>query len=313
MGQSDVTAPTSQASKQEQPSPPDAGNLSRVPPLTLVLGSIISVQFGAAISVTIFDQVGVAGSTLLRLAFASLFLFLLSRPKVAQWSARQVKMAIAFGMILAAMNLAFYFAIDILPVGIATTIEFLGPISIAAIFSRRLLDGLWVALAAAGVVLIAQPWIGGTLELEGVLLALLAAFFWAVYILIAQRAGEVFPDRDGLTVAMMIGTAIVFVPGVISGGSTLITPHILLLGAVIGLLSSLIPYSFELEALRRMPARVFGTLMSIEPAVAVLAGFIILSQKPTLLELFAISLVVIASVGVTRSARALPAEAAIEA
>lgn len=305
--------PTSQAAKQEQPSPPDAGTLGRVPPLALVLGSIISVQFGAAISVTIFDEVGVAGSTLLRLAFAALFLFLLGRPKVAQWSARQAKMAIAFGLILAAMNLAFYFAINILPVGIATTIEFLGPISIAAIFSRRLLDGLWVALAAAGVVLIAQPWSGGTLELDGVLLALLAAFFWAVYILIAQRAGEVFPDRDGLTVAMMIGTAIVFIPGVISGGSVLVTPHILLLGAVIGLLSSLIPYSFELEALRRMPTRVFGTLMSIEPAVAVLAGFIILSQTPTLLELFAISLVVIASVGVTRSARALPAEAAIEA
>ena len=305
--------PTSQAAKQEQPSPPDAGTLGRVPPLALVLGSIISVQFGAAISVTIFDEIGVAGSTLLRLAFAALFLFLLGRPKVAQWSARQAKMAIAFGLILAAMNLAFYFAINILPVGIATTIEFLGPISIAAIFSRRLLDGLWVALAAAGVVLIAQPWSGGTLELDGVLLALLAAFFWAVYILIAQRAGEVFPDRDGLTVAMMIGTAIVFIPGVISGGSVLVTPHILLLGAVIGLLSSLIPYSFELEALRRMPTRVFGTLMSIEPAVAVLAGFIILSQTPTLLELFAISLVVIASVGVTRSARALPAEAAIEA
>ncbi len=278
-----------------------------------MFGSIISVQFGAAISVTIFDEVGVAGSTLLRLAFASLFLFLLSRPKVSQWSARQVKMAIAFGVTLAAMNLAFYFAIDILPVGIATTIEFIGPISIAAIFSRRLLDGLWVALAAAGVVLIAQPWSGGSLELEGVLMALLAAFFWAVYILIAQRAGEVFPDRDGLTIAMMIGTAIVFIPGVASGGAMLVTPQILLLGAVIGLLSSLIPYSFELEALRRMPTRVFGTLMSIEPAVAVLAGFIVLSQKPTLLELFAISLVVIASVGVTRSARALPAEAAIEA
>ena len=278
-----------------------------------MFGSIISVQFGAAISVTIFDEVGVAGSTLLRLAFASLFLFLLSRPKVSQWSARQVKMAIAFGVTLAAMNLAFYFAIDILPVGIATTIEFIGPISIAAIFSRRLLDGLWVALAAAGVVLIAQPWSGGSLELEGVLMALLAAFFWAVYILIAQRAGEVFPDRDGLTIAMMIGTAIVFIPGVASAGAMLVTPQILLLGAVIGLLSSLIPYSFELEALRRMPTRVFGTLMSIEPAVAVLAGFIVLSQKPTLLELFAISLVVIASVGVTRSARALPAEAAIEA
>jgi inner membrane transporter RhtA len=279
----------------------------------LVFGSIISVQFGAAISVTIFDEVGVAGSTLLRLAFASLFLFLLSRPKVAQWSARQVKMAIAFGVTLAAMNLAFYSAIDILPVGVATTIEFIGPISIAAIFSRRLLDGLWVALAAAGVVLIAQPWSGGSLELEGVLMALLAAFFWAVYILIAQRAGEVFPDRDGLTIAMMIGTAIVFIPGVASGGAMLVTPQILLLGAVIGLLSSLIPYSFELEALRRMPARVFGTLMSVEPAVAVLAGFIVLSQKPTMLELVAISLVVAASVGVTRSARALPPEAAIEA
>ena len=305
--------PTAQSSDEGQPSPQGSVTLGRIPPLTLVFGSIISVQFGAAISVTIFDEVGVAGSTLLRLAFASLFLFLLSRPKVSQWSARQVKMAIAFGVTLAAMNLAFYSAIDILPVGIATTIEFIGPISIAAIFSRRLLDGLWVALAAAGVVLIAQPWSGGSLELEGVLMALLAAFFWAVYILIAQRAGEVFPDRDGLTIAMMIGTAIVFIPGVASGGAMLVTPQILLLGAVIGLLSSLIPYSFELEALRRMPTRVFGTLMSIEPAVAVLAGFIVLSQKPTLLELVAISLVVVASVGVTRSARALPAEAAIEA
>ncbi len=285
-----------------------------MPPLGLVLGSIISVQFGAAISVTIFDEVGVAGSTLLRLAFAALFLFLLSRPKVSKWSATQVRMAILFGVILAAMNLAFYLAIDILPIGIATTIEFLGPISVAAIFSRKLTDVIWVALAAAGVVLIAQPWNGGGgLELAGVLLALLAAFFWGVYILVAQRAGEVFPDRDGLTVAMMIGTAIVFVPGVAAGGSTLVTPHILLLGAVIGLLSSLIPYSFELDALRRMPARVFGTLMSIEPAVAVLAGFIVLSQQPTLLQMFAIALVVIASVGVTRSARPLPAEAAIEA
>jgi len=282
--------------------------------VSLILGSVISVQFGAAISVTIFDEVGVAGSTLLRLAFASLFLLLLSRPKVAQWSRTQVKTVLLFGMVLAAMNLAFYFAINILPVGIATTIEFLGPISIAAIFSRRLLDGLWVVLAASGVVLIAQPWSGGgNLELSGILLSLLSAFFWGVYILVVQRANKVFPDRDGLTVAMMIGMAIVFIPGVISGGSTLVTPHILLIGAVIGLLSSLIPYSFELEALRRMPARVFGTLMSMEPAVAVFTGFIVLNQKPTLLELFAIALVVIASVGVTRTAPPLPAEAAIEA
>jgi len=282
--------------------------------VSLILGSVISVQFGAAISVTIFDEVGVAGSTLLRLAFASLFLLLLSRPKVAQWSRTQVKTVLLFGVVLAAMNLAFYFAINILPVGIATTIEFLGPISIAAIFSRRLLDGLWVVLAASGVVLIAQPWSGGgNLELSGILLSLLSAFFWGVYILVVQRANKVFPDRDGLTVAMMIGMAIVFIPGAISGGSTLVTPHILLIGAVIGLLSSLIPYSFELEALRRMPARVFGTLMSMEPAVAVFTGFIVLNQKPTLLELFAIALVVIASVGVTRTAPPLPAEAAIEA
>ena len=282
--------------------------------MSLILGSVISVQFGAAISVTIFDEVGVAGSTLLRLAFASLFLLLLSRPKVAQWSRTQVKTVLLFGVVLAAMNLAFYFAINILPVGIATTIEFLGPISIAAIFSRRLLDGLWVVLAASGVVLIAQPWSGGgNLELSGILLSLLSAFFWGVYILVVQRANKVFPDRDGLTVAMMIGMAIVFIPGAISGGSTLVTPHILLIGAVIGLLSSLIPYSFELEALRRMPARVFGTLMSMEPAVAVFTGFIVLNQKPTLLELFAIALVVIASVGVTRTAPPLPAEAAIEA
>ncbi|MSX02770.1 MAG: EamA family transporter [Actinobacteria bacterium] len=306
--------PAATPTDHDSPIPQGSGTLGRFPPLALVIGSIVSVQFGAAISVTIFDEVGVSGSTFLRLAFASLFLFLLGRPKVSKWSPQQFKMALVFGLTLAAMNLSFYAAIERLPVGIATTIEFLGPISIAAVFSRRLLDGLWVLLAAGGVVLIAQPWSGGgDLELTGVLIALLSAFFWAVYILVAQRAGEIFPDRDGLTIAMMIGSLVVFIPGVAAGGEMLVTPHIILVGAVIGLLSSLIPYTFELEALRRLPARVFGTLMSIEPAVAVCTGFIVLGQKPTLLQLFSIGLVVAASVGVTRSARPMPAEAAIEA
>ncbi len=260
------------------------GLLSRASPLLLVLAATVSVQFGAALAVTLFDRVGAVGSTFLRLALASLMLIAVSRPKIKGWTRAQYRLALAFGISLGATNMLYYAALGRLPVAVTVTIEFLGPISVAAAYSRRWVEGLWVLLAAAGIVLMTAPWSQTeSLDLIGVALALMAAAGWASYILLVARAGKLFSGRDVLTIAM-----------------------------VVAILSMVIPFSFEFEALRRMPARVFGVLMSLEPAVAVVAGIIVLNQRLALRELMAIALVVTASIGVTRSAPAPSPVAAIE-
>lgn len=290
------------------------GPLSRVSPLLLVLAATVSVQFGAALAVTLFDRVGAVGSTFLRLALASLMLIAVSRPKIRGWTGAQYRLALAFGISLGVTNMLFYAALGRLPVAVTVTIEFLGPISVAAAYSRRWVEGLWVVLAAGGIVLMTAPWSQtGSLDLVGVALALMAAAGWASYILLAARAGKLFSGRDVLTIAMVVATAAAAVPGILDGGRMLLDPSILAVGVVVAILSMVIPFSFEFEALRRMPARVFGVLMSIEPAVAVVAGIVVLNQRLALRELIAIGLVVIASIGVTRSAPAPPPVAAIEA
>ena len=289
------------------------GPLSRVSPLLLVLAATISVQFGAALAVTLFDRVGAVGSTFLRLALASLMLIAVSRPKIRGWTGAQYRLALAFGISLGVTNMLFYAALGRLPVAVTVTIEFLGPISVAAAYSRRWAEGLWVLLAAGGIVLMTAPWSQtGSLDLVGVALALMAAAGWASYILLAARAGKLFSGRDVLTIAMVVATAAAAVPGILDGGRMLLDPSVLAVGVVVAILSMVIPFSFEFEALRRMPARVFGVLMSLEPAVAVVAGIVVLNQRLALRELIAIALVVIASIGVTRSAPAPPPVAAIE-
>lgn len=289
------------------------GPLSRVSPLLLVLAATVSVQFGAALAVTLFDRVGAVGSTFLRLALASLMLIAVSRPKIRGWTGAQYRLALAFGISLGVTNMLFYAALGRLPVAVTVTIEFLGPISVAAAYSRRWVEGLWVVLAAGGIVLMTAPWSQtGSLDLVGVALALMAAAGWASYILLAAQAGKLFSGRDVLTIAMVVATAAAAVPGILDGGRMLLDPSILAVGVVVAILSMVIPFSFEFEALRRMPARVFGVLMSIEPAVAVVAGIVVLNQRLALRELIAIGLVVIASIGVTRSAPAPPPVAAIE-
>ena len=289
------------------------GPLSRVSPLLLVLAATVSVQFGAALAVTLFDRVGAVGSTFLRLALASLMLIAVSRPKIRGWTGAQYRLALAFGISLGVTNMLFYAALGRLPVAVTVTIEFLGPISVAAAYSRRWAEGLWVLLAAGGIVLMTAPWSQtGSLDLVGVALALMAAAGWASYILLAARAGKLFSGRDVLTIAMVVATAAAAVPGILDGGRMLLDPSVLAVGAVVAILSMVIPFSFEFEALRRMPARVFGVLMSLEPAVAVVAGIVVLNQRLALRELIAIALVVIASIGVTRSAPAPPPVAAIE-
>jgi inner membrane transporter RhtA len=266
-----------------------------------VLIGIGSVQFGAAIARTLFDDVGPAGTVLMRIAFAAVVLVLLWRPSLRGHDAGDLWLAGAFGVSLAAMNFTFYEAIDHIPLGPAVTCEFVGPLGVAVFGSRRPLDLLWVALAAVGILLLAAPG-GSSLNATGVILALVAGMFWAAYILLSARIGRVFPGGTGLALAMVVAGVLVLPFGIAEGGSDLLRPEILAAGLAIAVLSSLIPYSLELEALRRLPPHVFGVLMSLEPAVAAVAGLLLLGEVLKANEWAGIALVIMASAGATRLA-----------
>jgi inner membrane transporter RhtA len=270
--------------------------------MTLVMGSVASVQIGASIATTLFDELGPAGAVLLRTGFAAAALLLLWRPRLRGRSRGELRDAVLFGLALAAMNLSFYEALDRIPLGIAVTLEFAGPLAVAVAGSRRTSDLLWVALAAGGIVLL-SPGIHGSLDTTGALLALLAGAFWAIYIVLAARVGRAFSGGQGLTLAMIVGTVVLLPGGIVAGGSDLGDPGLLASGLAVALLSSAIPYSLELEALRRLPKGTFGVLMSLEPAVAALVGLVALGQDLSANEVVAIGLVVAASAGALSAAR----------
>ena len=279
----------------------DRSPVGAVPPIGLVLVGIASTQLGAALAKSLFDELGPTGTVLLRVLFAAVALTLIWRPGLRRWSRRDLTLAAAFGVALAGMNLSFYAALDRIPLGVAVTLEFSGPLGVALLGSRRALDVLWAVLAAAGIVLLADP-TGAATDPLGVAFALLAGACWAAYIVLSQRAGRAFPGGTGLALAMSLGAVLLLPIGVAGGGAELLDPSALALGASVALLSSAIPYSLELEALRRLPARVFGVLMSLEPAVAALVGFVVLGEVLGERELAAILLVVAASLGASRSA-----------
>jgi inner membrane transporter RhtA len=288
--------------------------LDPVPPIALVLAGVTSIQFGAALAATLFDDAGPGGASLLRLGFAALVLVALWRPRLSDHRPEHVRLAIVFGVVLGSMNVTFYEALDRIPLGTAVTIEFLGPIAVATLLSHRRLDLLWVLLAACGVLLLAAPWSDVGLDGVGVFFALCAATFWGLYIVIAQRASRFFDGGEGLAIASVAAAAVALIPGVAQAGADLLSPELLALGFAVAMMSSVIPYSLETEALRRIPANVFGVLMSLEPALAALAGLIVLGQDLGAREIVAIALVVAASIGVTRGAAARPgAEASIDA
>ncbi len=272
------------------------GLIARTPSAGLVVGAIASVQFGSAIAATLFAQVGPAGSVLLRLVSATIVLMAVWRPRIRGRSRRELGLAALFGLVLAAMNLSFYAAIHRIPLGIAVSIEFVGPLGVAVAGSRRKLDFLWVGLAAAGILALTNG-NGHGIDALGVILALIAGALWATYILVNARVGQAFPGGTGLALAMCVAVVLVLPAGIAAGGSHLLDPRSLELGAAVGMLSSAIPYTFEMEALRRIAAPVFGVLMSIEPAMAALAGFIVLGQGLGIRALLGIALVVAASVG----------------
>jgi inner membrane transporter RhtA len=266
--------------------------------VALVVAAVTSLQFGASYAVTLFDELGPAGAAFLRLAVAAIVLLAIWRPRVAGHPLADLRVALAFGVALGVMNWAIYSAMDRIPLGIAVTIEFAGPMAVAVFASRRALDLLWVALAVVGILLLADPG-GGSLNTGGVLFALLAAAMWAAYILLSVRTGRLFPGGSGLALAMVVGAVVIAPTGIAQGGDNLLRLDLLAAGAAVALASSVIPYSLELDALRLLPARVFGVLMSLEPAVAALAGLVVLGQDLGLREWGAIALVVVASAGAT--------------
>jgi inner membrane transporter RhtA len=279
----------------------DPALLERAPSSALVVGAIASVQFGAAIAATLFDRIGPAGTVLLRLCFGSAMLLAVWRPRLTGRTRRELTLAACFGLALGGMNLTFYAALSRVPLGIAVSLEFVGPLTVALLGSRRPLDLLWVALAALGILALTQGDPHGLNGL-GVALALLAGVFWGTYILLNARVGQVFPGGTGLAMAICVGTVAAAPFGIVEGGSHLLDGETLLAGAAVGLLSSAIPYSLEVEALRRIATSVFGVLMSLEPAFAALAGLTILGQHLAARVLAGIALVIVASVGASRRA-----------
>lgn len=267
-------------------------------PVGAVLTSILSLQFGAAFATTLFAQIGPAGATTLRLTIAAVILGVIVRPRWRSWSHHQRRGIAALGVALAVMNGAFYLALDTLPIGTAVTIEFLGPLTLAAALSRRWADGAWVALAFGGVALLGLGDHGdGGLDVAGVVFALIAATAWAGYIVAGSNLAATLPSADGLAASTVVAAVLTLPFGLASGGMELLDPKILLAGLAVAVLSSVIPYSLELWALRSMAKKVFAVLIALEPAAAALAGVIVIGQSLGTPTLVAIALVVTAGVG----------------
>ena len=273
--------------------------LAAIPPPALVLLGIVSVQLGSAVAKHLFSEVGSFGTVALRLFFAAAVLLLLWRPSL-RVNRRTWTVVLCYGVTLGLMNLCFYLALARIPLGIAVTVEFLGPLAVAIAGSRRWLDAFWALLAAGGVVLLMEG--RGDLNLAGFLFALAAGAFWGLYILVGAALGRHTTEGHGLALGMVVA-ALVAVPfGVADGGTALIQPWVLVAGLGVALLSSVIPYSLDLEALRKIPPRVFGILMSLEPAMAALIGLVVLQESLHVSQWIAVLCVVAASAGATRGA-----------
>lgn len=264
----------------------------------LVLIGAGSIQFGAAFAAKLFPRVGPEGAVTLRLVIAAIVMLAVVRPKIRGRSRADLLTVLGLGVSLGGMNLCFYEAIARLPLGPAVTLEFLGPLGLAVVLSRRLRDMFWVVLAAVGVLLLGKGGFSG-LDGGGVAFVLAAAAFWAAYIVVATRTARRFTGVDGLALAMAVAAVLVLPFGIASAGAELVKPGALGFGLVVALMSSVVPYSCEMLAMKRLSAGTFGLLASLEPAVAAAAGFVVLDQSLAWIQIGGIALVVAASAGVT--------------
>ncbi len=277
--------------------------LGGVRPEFLLLGSIASVQFGSAFANTLFDRAGPGGLVFLRLGLAAVVVTAIARPTLRGRTRADLLAVTGYGLVLGTMNWSFYEALDRLPLGVAVTIEFTGPLVVAVAGSRRVLDLAWIVLAGGGVALLALRGDRHGVTAAGVTFALIAAACWAAYILLSKRVGTSFATLDGLAIALCVGTLVALPAGIVQGGSALGQAAVLGGGLGVAVLSSILPYSLELIALRRLAASTFGLLMSLEPAAAALAGVLVLSQAVTGVLLAAMAMVVVASIGTTLTQR----------
>jgi inner membrane transporter RhtA len=302
-----MTAPTHVlASTPEAPGPgrgagPFARAMAAVPPPGLLLVSIVSIQLGAAVAVHLFETLGPIGTAFLRLAFAAVLLLVAARRQIGSGARRHAGMLLLFGCVIGAMNMCFYSAIDRIPLGIAVAIEFVGPLGVAVVTSRRLNHFIWIGLAVAGLLLL-TPSIGTDLDPIGVGLALAAGAGWASFILISPRVSRAVGGA-GLALGMLVAGLFTLPFGLVAGGLERLDPGLLAGALAVGILSTALPLSLEFEALTRMTARAYGVMVTLEPVVAALVGAIVLGQALPPAAVLAIGCVTAAAIGVTLSDR----------
>lgn len=269
-----------------------------IPAVPAVLLSIISVQGSASIAKGIFPVLGAASTSSLRIGFSAIILCLFNRPNLKNMDRAQWKAVSLYGLTLGAMNVIFYMAIARIPLALGVALEFIGPLALALAGSKRMVDFVWVLLAAAGIALIA-PWSNNGLDVIGILLALLAGAFWAGYIVLGGRISKIMDGGKAVSIGMVFATALVLPIAIGDGLLTHFKPSMLATGLVLALFSSAIPFTLEMQALRKMPAKTFSILMSLEPAAAAFSGFIFLHEFLSLFEWLAVILIIIASAGST--------------
>ena len=281
------------------------GGRGAPPPLALVLAGILSVQFGASVAKNLFPSLGAGGTVLLRLSVSALLLLVVARRSLRLLSRRSVGPVLMLGAVLATMNFTFYESLERIPLGVAVTVEFLGPLAVAVGGARRARDLLWALLALAGVLVLTDggsALASGAIDPTGAGLAIAAGVCWAAYIGLTQRVGASLPGVSGLALSLLVGTVVVAPIGIAQAGTNLLHPGLLAAGAAVAVLSSAIPYACEMVALRQLAARTFGVLMSLEPAVAALVGLLVLGEGIGWTGWAGITLVCVASAGATRAA-----------
>ncbi|MBI5169596.1 MAG: DMT family transporter [Candidatus Eisenbacteria bacterium] len=269
-----------------------------IPPIPAILGAIVSVQGGAALAKGLFPVLGAMGTCGLRVGFSAVILVAAFRPWRRRTTAEQWRALVLYGLVLGMMNLVFYLSLSRIPLGLAVTLEFVGPLGLAVAGSRRAVDLAWVLLAAAGIALI-TPWAGGGVDPLGVLLALGAGACWAAYIVLGGRVSRMVPGGDAVAIGMVFASFVALPAAVATGGFLRLTPALAAAGIGVALLSSAIPYTLEMVALKALPARTFGILMSLEPAVAAIAGWLFLHERLSPSQCLAVALVIAASTGAT--------------
>ncbi|MHA3683754.1 EamA family transporter [Leucobacter sp. HY1910] len=273
-----------------------------IPPWSIAVAAMLLIQLSNALSVTVIEQVGPAGTAWLRMCFGSVLLLLIVRPKLRSIRVKDIPALLVLGLVTGFMTTFFLMAVARIPLGTAVAIEFLGPLAVAAITNKKRSAYAWPALALVGVVLLTEPW-HGAVDILGVVFALLAGVCWGLYNVFTQFVGDRYAGISGLALTIPIAavfTAVLGLPQVLNGNPEL---WVLLLAAGIALISPVVSFGLEMLALRRMTHTAFGTLLSIEPAFGVIMGILVLAQSPSVLQLVGIAIVVLAGAAAQRGGR----------